>query len=153
MCRKNEGFTLIEMIMVIVVLGILAVGAGLGIVEISRGFVFSQANAVTVQKGQIAMARLVKELGSASSITSGTGTSITFVRNGSRTISWAGGANPLVMSGDTLVNSVSNFEIRYYTNLSSYSSTYSSNTLTVEVRLSLTGAENTVSQFSARIAL
>ena len=58
----EHGFTLIEMIVVMVLVGILAAGAGLGIVTMAQGYIFSKDNAEVSEKAQLAMARISREL-------------------------------------------------------------------------------------------
>lgn len=58
----EKGFTLIEMIVVMVLVGILAAGAGLGIVTMAQGYIFSKDNAEVSEKAQLAMARISREL-------------------------------------------------------------------------------------------
>jgi prepilin-type N-terminal cleavage/methylation domain-containing protein len=58
----TRGFTLIEVIASLVLLGIIAVMAGLGIVQITKQYVFAQKAGETAQVAQVAMARMVKEL-------------------------------------------------------------------------------------------
>jgi prepilin-type N-terminal cleavage/methylation domain-containing protein len=161
---NQKGFTLIEIIVSIVVMTIIAVISGVGLVGISKGYVFSKKNALTTQQGQIAMTRLKKELSNIKSVTGmPTATSITFVRSSdlsSHTISWAGGSSPILVDGDTLVTPVTSFNLAYYEfnptstdpfkfrNLS-----YSSNTSVIEITLQLRGAENSPMNFTDRINL
>jgi prepilin-type N-terminal cleavage/methylation domain-containing protein len=62
---NEKAFTLIEVIVSLVLIGIMAAIAGMGLVKIAEGYVFAKKNAETVQKVQIAIARIVKELGAA----------------------------------------------------------------------------------------
>jgi|GEM_PF-304931 len=166
--NNQKGFTLIEIIVSIVVMAIITVISGVGLVAMSKGYVFSKKNSVTTQQGQIAMARLKKEIGNIMSVTSVTITppSITYTRNSdtpprqSHTIFWAGGSSPLLIDGDTLVSPVTSFNLAYYefnpasgdpfkfTNLS-----YSSKTSVIEITLQLTGAENSPMNFTDRVNL
>ena len=67
--RSNEqGFTLIEVIVTLVLVGITAALAGMWIVSIANGYIFAKMNASTIQKGQLAMARISKELSAIQSI-------------------------------------------------------------------------------------
>jgi prepilin-type N-terminal cleavage/methylation domain-containing protein len=165
---SQKGFTLIEILVSIVVMAIIAVIAGVGLVEISKGYVFSKKNALTTQQGQIAVARLKKEISNIMSVTSVTLTppSITYTRSSDtpprpiHTISWAGGSSPLLVDGDTLVSPVTSFNLAYYefnpissdpfkfTNLS-----YSSKTSVIEITLQLRGAENSQMNFTDRVNL
>lgn len=60
--NRQKGFTLIEMIVVLVLVGILAAGAGLGIVAMVQGYLFSKDNAEISEKAQLALARINREL-------------------------------------------------------------------------------------------
>ena len=154
----QKGFTLIEIIVSIVVMTIIAVIAGVGLVEISKGYVFTKKNAVITQQGQIAMARLKKEISNIMSVTSVTATplSITFARSSdgsTHTISWAGGSSPLLVDGDTLVGPVTSFNLAYYDSYNSSASSYSASTSIIEIVLQLVGAENTPTNFTDRVNL
>jgi prepilin-type N-terminal cleavage/methylation domain-containing protein len=78
---NEKAFTLIEVIVSLVLIGILAAIAGMGLIKIAEGYVFAKQNAETVQKAQIAIARIVKELSAATAITTaGPTSSITYTR-------------------------------------------------------------------------
>ncbi len=58
----KNGFTLIELVTVIIIAAILSAIAGMGLVQIANGYVFARKNAAVAQQAQIALTRLVKEL-------------------------------------------------------------------------------------------
>lgn len=60
--KKESGFTLIEIIATLVLVGILAVVAGVGIVTAVKGYMLAKNNAVIAGKAQVAMARITREL-------------------------------------------------------------------------------------------
>jgi len=60
--NRQEGFTLIEMIVVMILVGILAAGAGLGIITMVQGYLFSKDNAEISEKAQLALSRINREL-------------------------------------------------------------------------------------------
>lgn len=77
--KKDAGFTLIEVIAVLVLVGIISAVAGLGIVRGVQGYLFAQSNTETTQKAQLALARMTRELMELSAINSGSnGSNIIF---------------------------------------------------------------------------
>jgi prepilin-type N-terminal cleavage/methylation domain-containing protein len=163
---NNRGFTLLEIVTSIVVASIIAVIAGMGFVEIVKGYMLSKKNATVAQQGQIAIARLKKEFTSIKSITCGSANMITYKsnRNPSEevTIYWSDG-NPIRLKmssncidcnspcadGDILADKVSVFELGYCTSPANCSTTFPNNpnytpaTLAlVKVTLKLKGYED-----------
>jgi prepilin-type N-terminal cleavage/methylation domain-containing protein len=59
---NNKGFTLVEIIVSLVIVGIMAAVAGMGIVSMVQGYEFAKENVVISQKAQLVMARLRCEL-------------------------------------------------------------------------------------------
>ncbi|WDP90811.1 MAG: prepilin-type N-terminal cleavage/methylation domain-containing protein [Desulfobacter sp.] len=60
--NKNSGFTLIEVIVSLILVGILASVAGMGIVNATQAFLFSREASVVGQKSAFTMARIRKSL-------------------------------------------------------------------------------------------
>jgi len=158
---NQKGFTLLEIVVSIIVMAIIVVIAGVGFIEITKGYTFSRKNAVTTQQGQISMARLKKEISSIKSVTASASTYITFVRSSGEppvTILWNGGNNPLLIDGDTLVGPVALFNLTYYyynpvSSIFSPSSSYSNSTSIIEITLQLKAAEDTVINITDRVNL
>jgi prepilin-type N-terminal cleavage/methylation domain-containing protein len=116
---NEKAFTLIEVIVSMVLIAIIGVVAGMGLVQIANGYVFAKQNAETVQKAQITMARIKKELVNATSIsttTLPTATSITYTRpvsTGSttsitNTITISGGLVTININGGTTAYTLTN---------------------------------------------
>jgi hypothetical protein len=137
----------------------------MSLLKITEGFVFAKKNAGTAQKGQIAMARLVKELNSVKSISSSTRTTVTTGGQTAITLSRTVGATTtaytisqsgtdLQINGNTLVDNVNTFELKYYNTYNgTSSSTYSPSVSVIEISLKLTGADDVVSEFLDRVSL
>jgi prepilin-type N-terminal cleavage/methylation domain-containing protein len=154
--NREKGFTLIEIIVSLVLLGIVALIAGMGFVTVIRGYVFAKMNAEMVEKEQTAITRMVKELGDCT-VTAGTGTSVTFTRPNDATaytFSWGGAGNPLILSDstgntDTLTDRVNNFTLAYYNN--SGAITTAALASQVEITLRLISYDNMIQTFTNRV--
>jgi len=159
---NKKGFTLIEVIVTLVLVGITAALAGMWLVSVVNGYIFTKMNANTVQKAQLAMTRLVREF-SAIAVTSASGTGITYTRTDSAlnpvTVVVSRVGNELKINenntgNNTLTDRVSAFALAYCDSPDSTScpSTWSSTSKIIEITLTLTGAENTTSTFVQRVA-
>lgn len=62
LCKRQEGFTLLEIILSLILLGIVASIGGMGIVAAIESHEFSRANVHISQKAQVAMVRITREL-------------------------------------------------------------------------------------------
>ncbi len=60
--NNESGFTLIEIVVSLVLVGMMAAIAGMGIVTGTRGYLLAKENSHMAQKAQIAMARIQREL-------------------------------------------------------------------------------------------
>jgi len=158
----NKGFTLIEVIAVLVLGGILTALAGLGVVKVTEGLVFAQKAAATTLKAQMVLTRIEKELHIATSIASAsTATSLTFVNNkggGSATytlclngayIDLAAGSD--CAGGDHFVDNVTSLAFTY---LAADGATPAAPDAAkvIDMSFTLAGAGGTTSQFTMRVA-
>lgn len=159
MINNTDGFTLIEMIASLVLMGILATFMSVGVAKIIEGYLFTKDNAETTLKAQMALTRLMKEFSSIDGVTSGSKTSITYSynKNGisipNRTVSWSGSSNaPLLLGGNILAKNVNDFELKYYTShQSSGDNNWSGPEKMIGITLKITGASDVVSSFSIRV--
>jgi prepilin-type N-terminal cleavage/methylation domain-containing protein len=154
---NQKGFTLIEIIVSLVLVGIIAAFSAMGVSSIVEGFLITKANAETTQKGQLAIARLVREFVCITSVDPAASgpTSITFTSYrqdvaGVHVVSWT--ADILTIDGDILTDNVAGFDLGY---LDSYGGakqgTWVSSRRMIQITLSLKGANNAVSVFTDRV--
>jgi len=150
---NQKGFTLLEIIAALILVGIIGATLGMGITQIINGFVFSKKNAETARKAQLAMIRLVKELKSANILNTPSppaAASITFSGDAIYTVSWSAG-NPLTMNSDTLTDNVNKFELTYYDSYNSSAAAYSASTTLIGITLELKGADDMILIFEDRV--
>lgn len=153
--EKEKGFTLLEVIVVLIIVGVVAAVAGMGIVSVVEGLVFTKMNAATVQKGQVAMARLVKECAGISAVTAAGATSIAFDApkagvSASHIVALSG--NTITFDGDIVTDQVSGFDLGYYdSHNSAKQATWASTRRIIEITLRLTGAGGVVSELKERV--
>lgn len=165
----EKGFTLIEVIVTLMLVGITAVLAGMWIVSVANGYVFAKLNARTAQNGQLAMTRLVKEFAAITSVDEGTTNTninkITYTRTDSALapvsaiVSLSGKTIQMNIDGagaNTLTDSVSSFTLAYCDDPNSPSPScsqyWSSTSRIIEIKLTLTGGNNTPVEFAQRVA-
>ncbi len=152
---SKSGFTLIEIVIALVLLAIIVTVAGLGLVKGSQGYVFTQQNSQTVQMAQIAMARIVKELGACSAINSVTASSINYTINYGNgavnsTITLSGSA--VQINGNTLIDNVASSGLTCYDAGGNQTLT-AGNVRRVDFTLTVNGAGNTTSTFTNSICI
>jgi len=155
---SQKGFTLIEVIIVMVLVGILAVLGGMGIVQAVKGYVTVKENSASSQKAQLAMARITREIVELNNITaSNVSSTILPITNisqmdasnnivGNRTIVFDSTSNTVKINDDILINNVSNVTFTYYAGSNTW--TYGSNINLLSgigVNMTLTGS-NTLFQ-------
>ena len=147
---KKRAFTLIEIIATLVLVGILSALAGVGILHIANGFVFQKRVGEAVQKGQIVMSKIIKELDSMTSVTSADETSISYLRDTTPHNIRLSGSN-ILFDGDVLTDDVSLFQLKYYNLHDSIATGYSSTTGIIEISVSLSVLDGIDRTFKNRV--
>ncbi len=150
----RRGFTLIEMVAALVILGFLAAVAGMGLVQLTQGYVSTRQNARVVEKGQAAMARLAKDFALIERVSTGLANRITYTltSGASHTVEQSG-AN-LLYDGVVLTDAVSSFTLGYQSSLSAAAaSSYSSATNLINVRYVLLAGQDMPQSFDQRFYL
>jgi prepilin-type N-terminal cleavage/methylation domain-containing protein len=141
---NDKGFTLVEAIASLVLIGIIAAIAGIGLVQISEGYVFSKRNAETVQKAQFAMTRLVKEVAALTAISDPAAASVTITRpqgGTSVTQAIALSGNAVQINGVTLIDQVTAFALAYYDGTGAATATAAA-IRRIDITLTVTGANS-----------
>ncbi|MDZ4165916.1 MAG: type II secretion system protein [Smithellaceae bacterium] len=159
---SKEGFTLIEVIVTLILVGIMAAALGMGLVHVVKGFVFTKLTTSTLQKGQLAMSRISMELNNISLVSSpSTDTTITFYSYKNdvkkrRTIRWTGDKIE-IDDGDGIfkaltdqVATTNGFELKYYANYSDTIPCYPSSAKIVVVTLRMVGADGHIMELVER---
>jgi prepilin-type N-terminal cleavage/methylation domain-containing protein len=122
--KRESGFTLFEIIISLVILGIMAAVAGMGIVTGVKGYVFTRENAHLSQKSNLAMQRITREFLEIIDIDPNNVTASSLVYRNSR--GWAaiasvnqtikmrnGNSLPDAATGDILIDNVAGFTLSY----------------------------------------
>ena len=156
---KNSGFTLIEMIVTLILVGITSVLAGMWIVSVAEGYLFARMNAETLQKAQLAMARLTKEFSAIQAVTSATASQITYQRpdsslSGTTTVTVSFSNGSLQIDNSLLTDRVNSFTLSYCDDnypSPTCSTSWNSASRVIGISLVLSGADNTPSTFTKRV--
>ena len=154
------GFTLVEVIVSMLILSILGAFVSIGIARVFEGYVFSKDNAELTLKGEVAMARIAKELRSLDAVTSGTGTSLTYSFNkagssvSARTLTWSGTpGGQLLLGGNTLADNVAQFQITYHDSFThDGDQVWNGSEVLIGIALTLNGTSGQSASFSTRLA-
>lgn len=162
---KDSGFTFIEMIVALVLMSILVAIFGMGLVSAVESYEFSRVNVEIAQKGQMAMARIGREIREVTRVIAVNGVSEdpfviyervqdvagqeTRIRLGLHFDSAAqrlqlftnlpqGQTSPPTYSGYTIIDNVENFSLKYFSGTEEWSLSDDARLLaTVQIALSL----------------
>jgi prepilin-type N-terminal cleavage/methylation domain-containing protein len=148
--RKSKGFTLIEVIASLVLMGILAAALAIGSLSLVRGLLLERQASTAEYNAQLAMLRIVKELTLLGSVPSTpSATSITFVtRHGASNVTMAIAYDAdsqsitlnnmtLGTGAITLATGVSGFSLTYYNNYGAAASSWSTSTQIIQIAIAI----------------
>jgi prepilin-type N-terminal cleavage/methylation domain-containing protein len=167
---SQAGFTLIEIIVSLILVGVLAAMGGMAIVQVVQGYMMTRENSATTQKAQLAMSRITREIIEMINIPSDATATALPINNagGNRTIGLNSGALKMAFGADTLTNgdilidNVSAFTLVYYSRnassgavvtASTWPSTNDITTLTtIDVNLQISRTGGGTLAFANRVA-
>lgn len=112
---RQQGFSLIEMVMVVVLMGIISVVVGGMLLNTYQTFITSE-NVNEVDWNAMALNRLVNDvhmIRSQNDISSATATQLTFVNIAGSTVSYTLSGSTLLRNGITLATGVQSFALGY----------------------------------------
>jgi len=158
--RRQRGFTLIEIIAALILLGILAVTVFGFMGQAVRGFFIARDALAITQKAQIALNRMRIELTYLEKTPSPTGTatslSYTAIISGgteNNTIAYDAGGNRITWNTATLIDDVGGLTFAYYdAPTSSPTSSYQSTTNLIGITLIMLDADGNTATFTTRVA-
>jgi prepilin-type N-terminal cleavage/methylation domain-containing protein len=161
---KQNGFTLIEVIASLIIMGFIGSIAGMGIVHIVDGYVVAKEGSAMVQKGRIAISRITKEfqfLTKIVALPTPTHSGISYFReNQNYTLSFQADLGQIFLNDDLLLDNVKDFSLAYYDQYddpkpdpSDLTAGFSENTKLVDIQLELNGPQNTTHQLETRVFL
>lgn len=121
--KKSAGFTLMEMIIVMVILGIVASIAAPLIFNAARASALEYDFANTISQGQNASTQMTLALRNLNNIDTMTASSLSFTDNSGNSVSYSLSNGNLLQDNNTLAQNATNLSFAYYnSNLSSTAS-------------------------------
>ena len=116
----KRGFTLIELVAVLLLVGVLIASSMVSLIPVAEGLMQARQNAVILRKSRLAFARLSREFSAITEVVAGNSHSIQYVfwdasRNAfNRTLSWSGtSGDPLRLDNVILTDEVADFRLQY----------------------------------------
>jgi prepilin-type N-terminal cleavage/methylation domain-containing protein len=120
----NKGYTLIELVAVLVLVGVLAASATVSLLPMAEGLMLARANTTTLRKIQLAATRIGQEFATLAEVVSGDLRSITYdfyipaaggYATNRHTLSWSGvSGDDLMLQGVALSDDMADFALNYY---------------------------------------
>jgi len=114
MIKNNKGFTIIEIIMAIVVVGILAGASSMYIMETVNLWRFLSFRNESVSQGRAAMVRMAREIRGLASVTTAGPNELQFDDLTGATINYQLSGSNLLRNALVLANDVQNLQFCYY---------------------------------------
>ncbi|HBW15703.1 MAG TPA: hypothetical protein DEF41_06125 [Desulfovibrio sp.] len=158
--NRDAGFTLIEIITVLVLTGILAAVAGMAMPTAIRGFIAAREGTELAQEAQLALDRISRELIETINVTASSESSVTLEsvdhftrinRSGNAIIIAEGSSTPVTNAGDMLIDGVTAFSLSYWNGGGVWDKTDSRDLTAIDVSLTLRAPAGTTRTFVNRV--
>lgn len=161
--NNEDGFSLIEIIMVLVLLAIMGVGLGFGISHIVRGYMLGRESVAVAGKAQLALLRISREMKliDKDSVDPGaTDQQISFstdadgiAANGrEHACALALVGNTITLNGDILADQVDSWTLAYFDTFDgSPETTWTATRTIIQVTITMQGPDETPITFSTRV--
>ena len=161
---SQEGFTLIEVIASLIIMGCIGAIAGMGIVHVVDGYVLAKQSSEAVQKSRIAITRLTKEFQSLTEIADSPGPSsaglMYFRDDRIHSLVYTPETGEIWIDNGLLLDEVNFFSLTYHDqyddpkpNPSDPLSGFSEDTQLVDIFLKVNGPGSATYQFETRVFL
>jgi len=148
---RAQGFTLLEVVVVLVLVGLSALFGTQMLTSVARGYILARSSDAVVQKAQIALQRMTNEFSYITAVSSSASSSITYTANfndsESHTIALSGNAITYTVSGtpyvltDSVATNGLNFTYFNNYNATGESSFTSGSTKIIGISLTMHGAD------------
>lgn len=160
---NQAGFSLIEIIAVLVLLGIMGVGVGFGVSAIVKGYVLGRESVAVAGKAQLALLRMSREFklidkdsvdpGASDQQISFTTDADGIAANGrERPCELTMVGDTITLNGDILVDQVDSWALAYYDTYDGPpETTWSASRTMIQVVITMKGPEGTMIPFSTRV--
>ena len=153
---NTAGFSLLEEIMVMVLMGIIGTMGAMGFISFSQSFIVAKESQATAAKGQLAMMRMVKEFQTITTASTATASDLAY------TAQRAGGTenhrvrlvnSEVQLDGQVLVDRVSGFTLAYYDTYNGAATAWSTATRLIDITLTLNTSAGPTQSLRTRVAL
>ena len=160
----RKGFTLLELILVLVIVGAVAAAGGLGLFNFVQGFIFARDNADLAQKAETAMMRMRIELSRIEHDTanedveisdSSTSTSLSYtamISGGSESHVISLSGDELRLDGIPLADNVDSLQFAYLDESGSTASS-PSKASSIRITLQMTGVNEVQKTFTSQVSI
>ncbi len=115
----KAGFSLIEMVVVMLLVGLLVFSVAMSVLPATEAMLLVRRNVAVAQKAQFSLGRLVREFTAITNVVSGSAQALVYDMVDAagitqrRTVAWSNGG-ALTLDGIPLSDDVASFELRYY---------------------------------------